>query len=1004
MKEKMAVTEFEKGNQLLQKGKLEEAIAAYRLAIELNPDISWYHHNLGEALAKLGKLEDAIAAFRRAIELKPDFSWSYHHLGDALAQQEQWEESATAFGKAIELNPEHFGTYVGLGNSLAKLGQLDDAIAAYRRAIELEPEADWIQYRLGEVLQQRTQLDLAEKIASYRQMIELNPDNVEAHHNLLQLQPDNWERWLQLGNILVKQGKLEDAIAVYRRVIEHNPDNPMAYYSLGECLAKLGQLEEAIAAYRQAIELSEQEKQKASTLEPTEDREEVIKRYRQAIEDNPDNISEYHKLLELEPDNQEVLLQLGQALVRQEQMEEAIALYRRLVELSPCEEYYQELGALLVKQEKWDDAISCYRRAINIDPNFALSYYQLGQILEDLMATQNPEKLWEIIQPVSIESGVAEGELIFIKDDDFLEENINLSDEEFCIVFFKTYFGRIPSEQEKRGGVNWLNSPGNNRKIGIINGRDIPEVKNMLHQSIISVCQKEIIAYYYKAIDLGIKNYHIYYRLAELLEKQHKYDQSSDFYRRAIEMNSSDIEIQLRLAKTLEKNGDFKEAIKVCKKILEIDPEWPEVVALILKLERNQGLLKRDISQEPVPEEKLSLSVVLPTYNRSKRLKPALESYLKTDRSDIEFIICDNNSTDETWEVVHSFMSNDKRIKYVKNPINLGANRNLFRGFLEAKSPLIMVLSDDDFITEGFISLVIWAFESHPTVGVVHNYQGAGRYDNYKVNPRGASLFQKGTREIFSPALSSMLITALTFRKDVINYNAWELSGSVFPQMSLVTDIVINYDLYILYSQTEYSVQNKFVFEETIAEQYTLLFGIKTHSMPWDWGVPELVNMSLKFTDRLFASHQERWGNYQLYFKSHLVPWVTEHIFRTWYLQDQEGKWIFLGELLHHPHIRFSLIFWSQFLASALRAPELSITDKISIILLGCFMLIWRLIIYLRELTDPGLADLYYVGNWPRIDTPQLKHPLVDEHMKSQTTVHYSPLTAIRNLDSELET
>jgi tetratricopeptide (TPR) repeat protein len=194
MNEQMAVTEFEKGNQLLQQGKLEDALAAYRLAIELNPDLSWSHHNLGEALGKLGKLDEAIAAFRCAIELNPDFSWSYHHLGDALDRQEHWEEAVVAFGRAIELNAEHFGTYCGLGHSLEKLGQLDEAIAAYEQALQLNPDTDWIQYKLGEVLQQRTQLDLEGAIASYRRAIELNPDDVEACSNLLELQPHNRDR------------------------------------------------------------------------------------------------------------------------------------------------------------------------------------------------------------------------------------------------------------------------------------------------------------------------------------------------------------------------------------------------------------------------------------------------------------------------------------------------------------------------------------------------------------------------------------------------------------------------------------------------------------------------------------------------------------------------------------------------------------------------------------------------------------------------------------------
>lgn len=532
MNQQMAMTEFEKGNQFLQEGKLEDAIAAYCRAIELNPDISWYHHHLGEVLLKLGRCDEASIAFRHAIELKPDFAWSYHHLGDALAQQQDWEESATAFRHAIELNPEHFGTYVGLGKSLAKLGQLDEAIAAYTRASELNPDADWIHHALANVVPQRNQSNLTEAIASYRQMIELNPDNIEAYQNLLQLQPDNSELWLQLGNTLVQQGKPEDAIAAYRRSIKHNPQNQTAYYSLGECLAKLGQLEEAIAAYRQAIGLSEQEEHKASTLEPTENREEAIKHYRQAIKDNPNNISEYHKLLELEPDNQEVLLQLAQALVRQEQIEDAIAIYRRLLELSPCEEYYQQLGALLVKQEKWDDAIIACRGAIEFNPEAYKYHHQLGEAIYQRVM-ENPETFffeYNLAEVTHKEYQLFDPELpavCFLNDQTFLQATAHLDDAIYTVEWYRVYLRRSVSEAEKQACINWLQTPGHSRELGLKIWREsLAEFQTLLRRSFIIIGLEDAVNCYHRAIELSPNHHASCYRLAEVFTEQGKHEEA----------------------------------------------------------------------------------------------------------------------------------------------------------------------------------------------------------------------------------------------------------------------------------------------------------------------------------------------------------------------------------------------------------------------------------------------------------------------------------------------
>jgi tetratricopeptide (TPR) repeat protein len=109
----------------------------------------------------------------------------------------------------------------------------------------------------------------------------------------------------------------------------------------------------------------------------------IVDSDKQVIEVNPDDIQSYYRFLEVQPDNLDIWLQLANILVEQNRLEDAIAAYRRLVELSPCEEYYQQLGQLLVKQEKWDDAIIAYRGAIEFNPEDSLTYCRLGQCLAE---------------------------------------------------------------------------------------------------------------------------------------------------------------------------------------------------------------------------------------------------------------------------------------------------------------------------------------------------------------------------------------------------------------------------------------------------------------------------------------------------------------------------------------------------------------------------------------------------------------------------------------------
>jgi hypothetical protein len=76
---------------LKDQGKLDEAVACYRRAVELKPDFAEVHNNLGEALKGQGKLDGAMACYRRALELKPDFAEAHWNLALTWLLAGDWQ-------------------------------------------------------------------------------------------------------------------------------------------------------------------------------------------------------------------------------------------------------------------------------------------------------------------------------------------------------------------------------------------------------------------------------------------------------------------------------------------------------------------------------------------------------------------------------------------------------------------------------------------------------------------------------------------------------------------------------------------------------------------------------------------------------------------------------------------------------------------------------------------------------------------------------------------------
>lgn len=136
--------------------------------------------------------EVAVAAFKRAVELDPDFAEGFYRLGLAYSVTRQEEESdkafeqcAKAYEKRTKKNPKDSDSYYFLGLCLERLGKYDDAVKALKESVKNSPtENDDKYFELAAAHYKLAQYD--ESVKALNKTLEINPDNFPAQELLEQ--------------------------------------------------------------------------------------------------------------------------------------------------------------------------------------------------------------------------------------------------------------------------------------------------------------------------------------------------------------------------------------------------------------------------------------------------------------------------------------------------------------------------------------------------------------------------------------------------------------------------------------------------------------------------------------------------------------------------------------------------------------------------------------------------------------------------------------------------
>ena len=174
-----------KAARSLEAGDFDQAIASFKEALEIKPDIAEALHDLGVAYLRKGSNDEALAAFKQTIEVshKPGLSaTAYSNMGLIYVRKSLFDEAIDYLEKSIQLQPNDAETYYLLGGCYVKKNLYQKAIAAYRRALELEPDFAEAHAGLGHAYEGAGRYEQA--IVAYQNALKSKPDDETVREDL----------------------------------------------------------------------------------------------------------------------------------------------------------------------------------------------------------------------------------------------------------------------------------------------------------------------------------------------------------------------------------------------------------------------------------------------------------------------------------------------------------------------------------------------------------------------------------------------------------------------------------------------------------------------------------------------------------------------------------------------------------------------------------------------------------------------------------------------------
>jgi len=379
------------GDYYFATGDLDKAVAEYGSLNQAHPKDIQVKKNYIQLLILKNRLDEARKLNDQVVKTNPSDTEALIFKGQIQLRDGHARDAADSLQSALKGDPDNGVAHYHLGVAFDQMGNLARAESEWRQAVRLRPDLSEAQRALAAVALRRGDMDSLAQTADQiihvqpaspdgyvlRAVAEINRKQIskaeEDIRKAIEVAPQNPAGYVQTGNLRLLQKQYGDAEKYYQQALDRDPNSSEGLSGLMNAYLAQKQADKAIAAASAQLA-------KVPNSSAFHDLLGTIlfnnKKDMKGAEE------ELRKAAELDKNNSDALLKLGQVQVAQGSVDQAIATYQRSLKNNPREiRFYILIGELYESKQDWEKAKQMYQKALEIQPDNPLASNNLAYVM-----------------------------------------------------------------------------------------------------------------------------------------------------------------------------------------------------------------------------------------------------------------------------------------------------------------------------------------------------------------------------------------------------------------------------------------------------------------------------------------------------------------------------------------------------------------------------------------------------------------------------------------------